>query len=126
MSVFNFWLNELNQQSFKKYRKYTIILGVGSLALKLITEFPFFEIVFLVTSIFLIVISIKSLSDEKFRLLVLNGKNEFENQCGFNILRNQKWINYLMHFLKSVSLNIIAICKTKADSSPFLNTVKCS
>ena len=57
MSVFNFWLNELNQQSFKKYRKYTIILGFGSLALKLVTEFPFFEIVFLSISALLIIIN---------------------------------------------------------------------
>jgi len=47
MSVFSFWLKELNQESFKKYRNYTIILGFGSLALKLVTEFPFFEVVFL-------------------------------------------------------------------------------
>ena len=79
MSVFNFWLNELNQHSFKKYRKYTIILGVGSLALKLITEFPFFEIVFLGISAFLVIVSFKALNNEKFRPLVLNGKNDFEN-----------------------------------------------
>jgi len=79
MSVFNFWLNELNQESFKRYRKYTIILGFGSLGLKPFTEFPFFEIVFLGISAFLVIVSFKALNNEKFRLLVLSGKNDFEN-----------------------------------------------
>ena len=46
MSVFNFWVKELNQESLSKYKTYTSILGFGSLALKLFTAFPFFEIVF--------------------------------------------------------------------------------
>ena len=79
MSVFNFWVKELNQESLSKYKTYTSILGFGSLALKLFTAFPFFEIVFFGISVFLVVISIKALYDEKFRPLVLNGNNEFEN-----------------------------------------------
>jgi hypothetical protein len=79
VSVFNFWLKELNQESFRKYRKYTVILGFSSLALKLVTEFPFFEMVFLGISVFLIIVSFKALNNEKFRPNILNGNNEFEN-----------------------------------------------
>ncbi len=79
MSVFNFWVNELNQESFKKYRKYTAILAFSSLALKLISDFPFFEIVFFGICIFLVVISLKALYSEKFRPLILNGNSKFEN-----------------------------------------------
>lgn len=79
MSVFDFWAKGLNQESLSKYKKYTFILGAASLSLKLVTEFPFFEIVFFIISVFLIVVSVKALYNEKFRPLVINGSYDFEN-----------------------------------------------
>lgn len=110
MSVFDFWVKELNQKSLRKYEKYTSIFGVGSLLLKLITKFPFFEIMMFGISVFFIIISVKALFDEKFRPLILNGNGAFENT---------KYILYFFIYTGVVGVLLTGWCLTSFFLSKF-------
>jgi|GEM_PF-1285609 len=69
----------LNSTYLYKYLKYTIIGGVFAAVISAITKAPIPTFFILFVSCFLIFISISSIYSVRFRQLVLNQKNTFEN-----------------------------------------------
>jgi len=69
----------LNKIYLSKYLKYLIIGGVLAVSVSLITKAPISAFFFFCVSLFLIYISLASIYSERFRPLVLNQNNRFEN-----------------------------------------------
>jgi hypothetical protein len=69
----------LNRNNLRTCLKYTIIGGALTAAISLITKAPASVFFVLCISLFLINISLASIYSERFRPLVLNQNNSFEN-----------------------------------------------